>query len=234
MLFKKIISFLIIFFFLTVTASAEPSEEEKYRDRSDRAANFFFEKTPQHFVGDLTGLMGHLGLPLLVAGGFISGMSHAGDERVNRYFQNNNALGSSNIFFNQLGATYTLLPLSVATAGVGFWIKNEKLKLLGESFVESLLLTNLTVMTLKFSTNRQRPDGSDYSFPSAHAANSFTMAANIASIYGPWYGIPAYSVATLISLSRLDTNKHFLSDVLFGATVGTAFALGVNRFHKNK
>ncbi|MDO8644044.1 MAG: phosphatase PAP2 family protein, partial [bacterium] len=67
-----------------------------------------------------------------------------------------------------------------------------------------------------------------------HAANSFTMAANIAAIYGPWYGIPAYSVATLISLSRLDTNKHFLSDVLFGATVGTAFALGVNRFHKNK
>ena len=40
--------------------------------------------------------------------------------------------------------------------------------------------------------------------------------------YGWKAGIPAYAVASYIAASRLSENKHFLSDVAFGAMIGLA------------
>jgi len=33
-------------------------------------------------------------------------------------------------------------------------------------------------------------------------------------------GIPAYSVAAFVALSRMEKNVHYLSDVVMGATIG--------------
>jgi membrane-associated phospholipid phosphatase len=38
--------------------------------------------------------------------------------------------------------------------------------------------------------------------------------------YGWKVGLPAYSLAGLVAVSRLQRNKHYLSDVLAGATLG--------------
>ena len=37
----------------------------------------------------------------------------------------------------------------------------------------------------------------------------------------PWIGISAYSVATATGLMRMANNKHWLSDVLTGAGIGS-------------
>ncbi len=54
--------------------------------------------------------------------------------------------------------------------------------------------------------------------------------------YGWKVGIPAYAVAGYIASSRLSEARHYLSDVVFGAAVGTLVGrtvtvdLGKNRF----
>ena len=62
----------------------------------------------------------------------------------------------------------------------------------------------------------------------------FSMATVITVLEGPVWGIPAYLLAGLVGYSRLDSNVHFLSDVLFGSALGTAIGLGTSLFHKKK
>lgn len=47
--------------------------------------------------------------------------------------------------------------------------------------------------------------------------------------YGLKAGIPAYAVATYVAASRLHDNRHYLSDVIFGAGIGIATGRAVAR-----
>ena len=60
----------------------------------------------------------------------------------------------------------------------------------------------------------------DWSFPSGHASASFAAATAMAFLLGKRFGIPAFLLAALISLSRLYLGVHYPSDVLAGAAVG--------------
>ena len=74
---------------------------------------------------------------------------------------------------------------------------------------------------LKEVVQRERPNGDDQlSFPSGHASNAFTLAAVAERHYGWKVGLPAYTLASLVAVSRLQRNKHYLSDVMAGATLG--------------
>jgi membrane-associated phospholipid phosphatase len=74
---------------------------------------------------------------------------------------------------------------------------------------------------LKEVIHRERPNGEDnLSFPSGHASNAFTLAAVAERHYGWKAGLPAYTLAGLVAVSRLQRNKHYLSDVMAGATLG--------------
>ena len=74
---------------------------------------------------------------------------------------------------------------------------------------------------LKEAVHRERPNGEDnLSFPSGHASNAFALAAVAERHYGWKAGLPAYTLASLVAVSRLQRNKHYLSDVMAGATLG--------------
>jgi membrane-associated phospholipid phosphatase len=46
------------------------------------------------------------------------------------------------------------------------------------------------------------------------------LAAVVERHYGRKAGLPAYALASAVGVSRLQRNKHYLSDVLAGATLG--------------
>jgi len=75
---------------------------------------------------------------------------------------------------------------------------------------------------MKIGINRQRPNGSDHSFPSGHTTAAFSGAGFIHKKYGWQYAAPAYAAASFVGWSRVYSNKHWASDVLVGAVIGIA------------
>jgi membrane-associated phospholipid phosphatase len=73
---------------------------------------------------------------------------------------------------------------------------------------------------LKFVVNRDRPNGDTRSFPSGHASATFATAMVLQEYYGWKIGVPMFGLATYTAVSRLTENKHWASDVAFGAVLG--------------
>ena len=77
---------------------------------------------------------------------------------------------------------------------------------------------------IKFAVNRERPNGEKRSFPSGHASASFATAMVLQQHYGWKVGLPFFLGATYTAFSRISIDKHWASDVVFGAAVGMASA----------
>ena len=79
------------------------------------------------------------------------------------------------------------------------------------------------VYILKKTLKETRPDGTAFSFPSGHTANVFAGATMLSIEYGDqykWVPYVAYGAATGVGVMRMANNKHYISDVLFGAGLG--------------
>lgn len=75
-----------------------------------------------------------------------------------------------------------------------------------------------------------RPFTGHASFPSGHTAFVFSAAAGIDAVTEGWVpAAAAYGVATLTGFSRIYHDKHWLSDVVVGAAVGTFVSYRVTR-----
>jgi membrane-associated phospholipid phosphatase len=86
---------------------------------------------------------------------------------------------------------------------------------------QAIIVTGVTTHVLKTTAHRLRPDGSnELSFPSGHTSTAFAWATVANHHWGLKVGIPSYLVAGAIGASRIQGNKHYLSDVLAGATLG--------------
>lgn len=76
-----------------------------------------------------------------------------------------------------------------------------------------------------------RSSASRFSFPSGHAAISFSLATSLSLAAPQWYVVaPAYLVAATVSLSRVWLGVHFPSDILGGAVTGIAIAIVLDHF----
>jgi len=93
---------------------------------------------------------------------------------------------------------------------------------LGLDLIRAEILTEAIVQGLKFSVQRTRPNGENYSFPSGHAAATFALATVLERHLGYRLALPTLAIATYVATSRLHDNVHFLSDVIFGSAIGTA------------
>jgi hypothetical protein len=97
---------------------------------------------------------------------------------------------------------------------------SERIASLGSDLFRAQIVAQTTTQALKFSTRRTRPDGTTLSFPSGHTASSFATATVLRAHFGWKAGVPAYAVATWVAASRMQSERHYLSDVIAGATVG--------------
>jgi membrane-associated phospholipid phosphatase len=101
-------------------------------------------------------------------------------------------------------------------------------------WVESFVTTAVVTQTLKYSINRERPNGGDLSFPSGHTSSAFQGAAFIHERYGSKFGVPAYLLASFVGYSRVHAGVHYWSDVIAGAAVGIAATLYWTDSYKRK
>ena len=110
---------------------------------------------------------------------------------------------------------------------VGKALHKPDLAVLGSDLTSGLLIAGTISTGLKVVTQRTRPDGAAYSFPSGHATMAFTTAGVIANRYGVIPGILAETGAMYVGLSRLQENKHYITDVVAGAVLGNLIAYQV-------
>jgi membrane-associated phospholipid phosphatase len=119
-----------------------------------------------------------------------------------------------------IGNFYLNLGASFATYAVGRATGNAKLAIVGADIARAQLVSQATTQGIKYIAGRTRPDGTDRSFPSGHTSSAFATATVLQRHYGWKVGIPAYALAGYVGASRLHANKHYLSDVAFGAALG--------------
>ncbi len=98
----------------------------------------------------------------------------------------------------------------------------------------SELLNTLIVRSLKPLMKVRRPDDSNYhSMPSGHTSNTFTSATVLYREFkdtAPYVAYSGYLVGTTVAALRMTNNRHWLSDVLVGAGIGTFSALIIYHF----
>jgi membrane-associated phospholipid phosphatase len=124
-----------------------------------------------------------------------------------------------------------LAVVTLTTYGVAHWVGNSHVKHVTVDVLRAQLVSLGLTYGLKHAVGRERPDRSaNDSFPSGHAAQTFASATVLARHLGPNATWPALVVATFVSLSRVNQNRHFLSDVVFGAGLGVA--AGWNTAHR--
>ncbi|MCO5143101.1 MAG: phosphatase PAP2 family protein [Oligoflexia bacterium] len=123
----------------------------------------------------------------------------------------------------QINLAYVGLMVISAIGGNKNGLRRAKIMTVG-----SLFAVGATAI-LKETVGQPRPnDGRDkQSFPSGHATGAFAFASVVGAEHGALWGIPAYAIATFIAWSRINDNKHYLHDVVGGATIGMAYGLGV-------
>jgi hypothetical protein len=125
----------------------------------------------------------------------------------------------------QPGATYGNLalqfPLAISWWIIGHVAGSERAADAGRDLVRAQISGASWAYVLKYSVNRTRPNGDPRSFPSGHATASFATATVLQEHYGWKLGIPFYAAAAYVGAERVTQKKHWPSDVVFGAALGT-------------
>lgn len=100
--------------------------------------------------------------------------------------------------------------------------RTNKYSHLGYDLLRAQVLSQAIVHGIKYTVRRDRPTGECCSFPSGHAATAFAVASVLERHLGYRAAWPTLVIATYVGASRLHDNRHYLSDVLFGAGIGVA------------
>lgn len=130
---------------------------------------------------------------------------------------------------------YATTAVGLLTAGMV--TGNPKLTGMGKHLAASLALTSGVIYSGKAFVGRARPDdptydGDDFgilsgrgSLPSGHTAMAFALATSLADdIDRPWATVGLYTAASAVGWSRINDDRHWLSDVAAGAVLGIASA----------
>lgn len=110
----------------------------------------------------------------------------------------------------------------------------------GVKHLTTLFFTNISHYGITRIAQRHRPGNRESfldhpsSLPSGHSTAAFATAGALAYSYGWKAGVPAYAVASSIALSRVRGSRHWASDIVAGAFLGTFWARASYTAHKEE
>ena len=194
-----------------------------------------------------------VGLFTVIEGGMFL-LDRTVQEEATQLMERNSKFRGLSHYVTNFGGMYE--GYTLAAFGLYGWVfKNTKVKTTALLATQAYLVGAAMESTLKLISGRQRPyvldpntneprpafHGPSYSvhnnssFPSGHTTVAFAAATVFALEYRdrPLFAIIAYSAASLIGLSRITENKHWVSDVFAGAALG--YVTGrqvVNNYHR--
>jgi hypothetical protein len=160
---------------------------------------------------------------VLGIGGGAALVGHAWDDDLAGEVETNVRLNDAMEPGHTYGAFSAQVLVGVGLYSGGWFAKKGRLATAGADIMRAQLLSQAYVQAIKFTVQRERPDKSNsVSFPSGHSASAFATASVLQRHYGWKVGVPAGVVAAYVATARVHDNKHYLSDVIFGAAMGIA------------
>lgn len=174
------------------------------------------------------------------------------DGEVNRFAQRNQnsvATGFAE-FGNTIGNPLTAFPALGAYYLYGHLADDSRARRTSLLALESMTMASLITSVHKSIASRHRPESGDgpwswdgpslssknVSFCSGHTSSAFSIATVFADQYrdNPYVPPVAYGLASFVGLSRIYSNKHWLSDTFFGAAVGYFTSKAILSYHKRE
>ena len=151
--------------------------------------------------------------------------------------------GAAGTILESLGGAGSFLLLG------GFWVAgaighDSKAKnVFVDGLASSLIASGIITPIVATFVGRERPTAEQgaysfhpfegRSFPSGHATQAFAVASVIATSYDQaWVKVASYGVATLVAYERVRRGKHFPTDVVVGAVIGTSVGRSVVHFNR--
>ncbi|MCZ6605354.1 MAG: phosphatase PAP2 family protein [Alphaproteobacteria bacterium] len=137
--------------------------------------------------------------------------------------------------FEPFGRGYVVIGASGAGYLIGVVTGNERLAKTSVTAFQTFAIAAGITQGTKFLVGRERPNadfGSTVfrgpgldgprSLPSGHVTHAFALATVIASEYNETPVVPvlAYGIASLTAFSRMNDDKHWMTDVILGAGIG--------------
>jgi len=170
--------------------------------------------------------------------------------------QENRFLGRTAVLVRSIAEPGSLI-IGATLYGVGRVSGNDRMAALGLHGTEAIAAGLGTATVIKGVVGRARPYATadtnprefqplqgfakeDYrSFPSGHTVMAFAAASSVTATVAQWwphsnlYVAPVmYGGATMVGLSRMYNNKHWATDVMAGAAIGTFSGLKIARYHR--
>ncbi len=158
------------------------------------------------------------------------------DEPLRNLIQSNRTQFANDVatVFRQLGEVSVVYPASFGVLGVGLLASHAELKRSGAQMAVSLTFAAGITVAGKFILGRARPSAEDgpwsyepftgildKALPSGHTALAFAFAATLADFTDATAARALiYAAAVGTGWSRLNDDRHWLSDIWLGAVVG--------------
>jgi membrane-associated phospholipid phosphatase len=175
----------------------------------------------------------------LAAGSGLALAVHPKDEEITEKLSDSDVAGKVFVAGKYIGSLPFLAGASVATYLVGRTKHEGRVKHLGMDLIEATILSEGITQIIKSTVRRERPlrdDGTraaGFAFPSGHASGTFAAATVLQQHLGWKAAVPTYSVASYVAISRLHDQRHFASDVAFGAAEGIIIGRSVTWHGRN-
>ena len=164
------------------------------------------------------------------------------DNPTQRFLQDRRSASADRVAhgFRHMGQPEVYGTVTLGLVAAGLAGGNSALTRAGGRLALTLVLAGGTATVAKLVLGRPRPseslDADGYSpfsgqdaMPSGHTTMAFALATALSDdIHRTWATIGLYTLASGVAWSRLNDNRHWLSDVAAGAVVGTTSAKLVN------
>jgi membrane-associated phospholipid phosphatase len=133
-----------------------------------------------------------------------------------------------------LGDAWIQGSAALLTYGVGKIHRNAEAIHVGGDLIRVQGLNAVLTTSLKVASSRARPNGGRHAFPSGHTSAVFASAAVLHGHYGWKAAVPAYAFSGFIGWTRVRDRSHWLSDIIFGGTIGIIAGRTVTAGHTSR
>jgi membrane-associated phospholipid phosphatase len=201
-------------------AAAQTFAPQQVAPTASSAAGDGLQDIVADTIRDLSRLPSFETLTILSIGGAAAALGHSVDGSVTRSLASSDGLRTMLQSGETIGGARMQLAGALATYTLGRITSSVKVTSVGADLIRAQILSQALTAGIKMSVGRERPDGTQYSFPSGHSSVTFATATVLQRNFGWKVGVPAYGLATYVAASRVQGERHFLSDVAFGAALG--------------